>query len=384
MVYVKDLMELDYFQKNRLTLVAGANGLKRIVKRPNIAQLMNFNEWMAGGEFLLVNGVGLHLDETDQLLKLIENAQKGKAACIAFEISETYLPTIPTEAKTLADQLKLPIFTLSWDVPFGEILNTVYDYIIRKQMEESRILELMQNVLFADINEEYILEQAAFYGFHLENPHCVLIGDCISDTQHEDIYPFLQRCLHAEFHSGQKAMIMTHNGHIVAFLPESEPAQLTKILEHVIAQIQTVFPDVRIIFGIGNYYEQLFDYRNSYYEAVSAFHFLQSNLTQDIIFYDNLGLLRLIDDSNQGEKIKNYVYSYLAPLMSSEHTMLIETLNQFQMDNFNISKAAEHLFIHRNTLLQRLDKIYSLLGIDISDYNVRRDIMNVMYLRHFI
>ena len=84
MVYVKDLMELDYFKKNRLTLVAGMNGLKRIVKRPNIAQLMNFNEWMAGGEFLLVNGVGLHLDQTDQLLKLIENAQKGKAACIAF------------------------------------------------------------------------------------------------------------------------------------------------------------------------------------------------------------------------------------------------------------------------------------------------------------
>lgn len=382
MVYVKDLMELDYFKKNRLTLVAGMNGLKRNVKRPNIAQLMNFNEWMAGGEFLLVNGVGLHLDQTDQLLKLIENAQKGKAACIAFEISDTYLPVIPAEAKDLADQLKLPIFTLSWDVPFGEILNTVYDYIIRKQMEESRILELMQNVLFADINEEYILEQAAFYGFHLETPHCVLIGDCIPDQHHEEIYTYIQRCLHTEFHNGEKAMVMNHNGHIVAFLPEQE--HLTETLEHVILQTTTAFPNVRVIFGIGNYYKQLSSYRNSYYEAVSAFRFLQSNQTQNIIFYDNLGLLRLIDDSNQGEKIRTYVYSYLAPLMSSEHSVLIETLDQFQMDNFNISKAAEHLFIHRNTLLQRLEKIYSLLQIDISDYNVRREIMNVMYLRHFI
>ena len=105
MVYVKDLMELDYFKKNKLTLVAGINGLNRIVKRPNIAQLMNFNEC-----------------QTEQLLKLIENAEKGKASCIAFEISDTYLPVIPKEAKELADQLKLPIFTLSWDVPFGEIL----------------------------------------------------------------------------------------------------------------------------------------------------------------------------------------------------------------------------------------------------------------------
>ena len=248
MVYVKDLMELDYFKKNQLTLVAGMNGLKRIVKRPNIAQLMNFNDWMAGGEFLLVNGVGLHLDQPDQLLKLIENAQKGKAACIAFEISDTYLPVIPAEAKELADQLKLPIFTLSWDVPFGEILNTVYDYIIRKQMENSRILELMQNVLFADINEEYILEQAAFYGFHLETPHCVLIGDCIPDKHHEDIYTYIQRYLHTEFHNGEKAMVMNHNGHIVAFLPEQE--HLTETLEHVILQTTTAFPNVRVIFGI--------------------------------------------------------------------------------------------------------------------------------------
>lgn len=249
-------------------------------------------------------------------------------------------------------------------------------------MEDSRILELMQNVLFADINEEYILEQAAFYGFHLETPHCVLIGDCIPDKHHEDIYTYIQRYLHTEFHNGEKAMVMNHNGHIVAFLPEQE--HLTETLEHVISQTTTAFPDVRVIFGIGNYYKQLSSYRNSYYEAVSAFRFLQSNQTQNIIFYDDLGLLRLIDDSNQGEKIRNYVYSYLAPLMSSEHTVLIETLDQFQMDNFNISKAAEHLFIHRNTLLQRLEKIYSLLQIDISDYNVRREIMNVMYLRHFI
>lgn len=384
MVYVKDLMELEYFKKNHLMLAAGANGLKRIVTRPNIAQLMNFHEWMSGGEFLLVNGVGLHLDRVDQMLELILNAEKGNAACIAFEMSETYIPGIPDEAVSLADQLKLPIFTLAWEVPFGEVLNTVYDYIIRKQMEETRIQELMQNILFADINTENILEQAAFYGTDLKKPHCVMIADCISDRNRSEVFTYIRKSFSSETDLGEKVMVMNHNGHVVAFLPQVERQQVKNVLYRIGNQIKTAFSGDQMEFGIGKYYTNLSEYRDSYYEAVQAFHFLQLNQEKGMLFYDELGLVCLIDDSNQGEKIKNYVISWLGPLMKEEHNILIETLDQFQKDNFNISKAAEHLFIHRNTLLQRLDKIYALLRININDHNVRREIMNVMYLRHFV
>ena len=384
MVYVKDLIELDYFKKNHLTLAAGANGLKRIVTRPNIAQLMNFHEWMSGGEFLLVNGVGLHLDQVDQMLQLISNAEKGNAACIAFEMSETYIPKIPKEAVVLADRLKLPLFTLAWEVPFGEVLNTVYDYVIRKQMEETRIQELMQNILFADINTDYIIEQSAFYGIDLKKPHCVMIADCILEGDKGEVFTYIRKSFSVESNLGEKVMVMNHNGHIVAFLPKMEKQQIKNVLHRIAVQVKTAFSNVRTVFGIGKYYTDLFEYRDSYYEAVQAFNFLKLNHENEILFYEELGLVCLIDDSNQGEKIKNYVVSWLEPLMQEEHKVLLETFDQFQKDNFNISKASEHLFIHRNTLLQRLDKIYTLLQIDINDHNVRREIMNVMYLRHFI
>ena len=150
MATVEDIMQLPFFKENELKLLAGKKGLNRIVTRPNIAQLMNFSDWMAGGEFLLINGVGLHLDQKENLLMVIENAQKGKAACIVFEISQTYLPAIPQEAIDLSNQYQLPIFTLSWDVSFGQILNTVYDYIVRKEREDSNVMDLMRNILFTD------------------------------------------------------------------------------------------------------------------------------------------------------------------------------------------------------------------------------------------
>lgn len=36
---------------------------------------------------------------------------------------------------------------------------------------------------------------AKFYGFHIENPHCVLIGDCSSSVRREEIYTYIQKCI---------------------------------------------------------------------------------------------------------------------------------------------------------------------------------------------
>lgn len=55
----------------------------------------------------------------------------------------------------------------------------------------------------------------------------------------------------------------------------------------------------------------------------------------------------------------------IGPLMSSGYgPELIETLEQFLADNLNVSQAAKHLYLHRNTMLYRLAKIHSLTGLN--------------------
>lgn len=48
---------------------------------------------------------------------------------------------------------------------------------------------------------------------------------------------------------------------------------------------------------------------------------------------------------------------------------LTETFLAYCENSFRKQKAAEHLFIHRNTLLYRLNKIERLLNIDLNDFN---------------
>jgi purine catabolism regulator len=46
---------------------------------------------------------------------------------------------------------------------------------------------------------------------------------------------------------------------------------------------------------------------------------------------------------------------------------LLKTLTEMARCNFNIASAAENMYLHRNTISQRMRKISRILGIDIND-----------------
>lgn len=76
--------------------------------------------------------------------------------------------------------------------------------------------------------------------------------------------------------------------------------------------------------------------------------------------YQNLS--RILTEVSETER-ERFSTSLIAPLLASGYgPELIVTLEQYLKDNLNVSQAAKHLYLHRNTLLYRLAKIHSLTG----------------------
>lgn len=50
-------------------------------------------------------------------------------------------------------------------------------------------------------------------------------------------------------------------------------------------------------------------------------------------------------------------------------SQLIRTFKEFLDNRMNIKKTADKLYIHRNTLIYRIDKIKELLGTELNDEN---------------
>lgn len=52
----------------------------------------------------------------------------------------------------------------------------------------------------------------------------------------------------------------------------------------------------------------------------------------------------------------------------SQNKMMLETVKIYLESNQNMSLAAKALYVHRNTLIQRLDKFYQVTGFDVKSF----------------
>lgn len=80
-------------------------------------------------------------------------------------------------------------------------------------------------------------------------------------------------------------------------------------------------------------------------------------------------LQQLFANINSSEQ-KELTSSIVKPLVNTGYGFeLIKTLDQFLADNLNVSQAAKHLYLHRNTLVYRLSKITTLTGLNPRNFD---------------
>jgi len=114
--------------------------------------------------------------------------------------------------------------------------------------------------------------------------------------------------------------------------------------------------------GVGNYHPGLAGLRTSYHEAISAIELGSQTWDVERIYHiDDFGvvapLLSGVDESNI------YFSRELLDRLG-ENTEIIQTLEAFFNFDMSLTRTAETLKIHRNTLVYRLDRITETLGLD--------------------
>lgn len=88
----------------------------------------------------------------------------------------------------------------------------------------------------------------------------------------------------------------------------------------------------------------------------------------DSIFDANKLILEGIIDSVSGE-MKDDIYERFKKGISKLDNEMIKTMEVFFKCGLNLSEASKELYIHRNTLIYRLDKIQKYTNYDIRDFN---------------
>jgi len=122
--------------------------------------------------------------------------------------------------------------------------------------------------------------------------------------------------------------------------------------------------------AIGTPVKDLKNVSNSYKEAKMAMEVGRIfEEEKNIVNYDKLGIGRLIYQLPIS-LCKMFISEVLGDV-AVEHfdDEILNTVNKFFENNLNVSETSRQLYIHRNTLVYRLDKLQKMTGLDLRNFD---------------
>lgn len=124
-----------------------------------------------------------------------------------------------------------------------------------------------------------------------------------------------------------------------------------------------------IVMGISGCHTNVSDIRQSLQESLQSMNLQQQlQLTGPASYLHQLpSHLLAAYEKNTGRILKHNLLKPLLDFDQTSHTELTRTLQVYFDCNYNASAAAKRLYLHRNTMLNRLEKIKELLDVDFSD-----------------
>ncbi len=144
---------------------------------------------------------------------------------------------------------------------------------------------------------------------------------------------------------------------------------LEKLARSISDTLSTEF-FTRVNVGIGTPVVGVKDLAHSFKEAQIALEVGKVfDTDKTIVSYDNLGIARLIYHlpTTLCETFLKEVFKK-GSIESLDHETLF-TIQRFFENNLNVSETSRKLFVHRNTLVYRLDKIKKLTGLDLREFD---------------
>lgn len=148
------------------------------------------------------------------------------------------------------------------------------------------------------------------------------------------------------------------------------PAAPVQFAAAVIEQANCEYPGIAVRCGIGTAAPDTNGWNLAFKEAGFALDLAFRTQANHPLYYPELSIYRLLmlwETNPESEKFKQDLLGRL--LQQDNKKVLLETLDAYYQNNGNLSQAAAALFIHRNTLTYRMERIAELCNFDFTNPN---------------
>ena len=222
---------------------------------------------------------------------------------------------------------------------------------------------ILDNILPSDI---YIKSNELHFSNDESRVVFVLKFQNLSDTPPYEI-------IEQMIDEGERAYVINISEQDVVIVREveagCEPEEMEAYARELISTISKNH-GLKVLVGISSVVDNLKDLARAYKEARIAFEVGKVfDIERPVISYENLGIGRLIYQlpTTLCEMFLSEVFKK-GSLESLDRETLM-TVQSFFENNLNVSETSRKLFVHRNTLVYRLEKIRKLSGLDLREFD---------------
>ena len=226
----------------------------------------------------------------------------------------------------------------------------------------------MQNIIFDNLLSFDLHQKARELHIDIDAPRAVFYIK-VQESGESSIYEVIRNM----FPDKEKDFVINIDSGNIVLIKEMKEVVSSEELETIAQSIlDTVNSEtmLTVLIGLSSVATNIDELNNSYKEAQTA---LEVGKVFDeekyILNYDNLGIGRLIYQLpiKLCELFLQEVFKKGDITSLDDETIL--TINKFFGNELNVSETSRLLFVHRNTLVYRLEKIYKLTGLDLRKFD---------------
>lgn len=213
---------------------------------------------------------------------------------------------------------------------------------------------------------ESLADACVRMGIRRSSTRCVILF-CLDGFPDRELASFLRDIVPLE----QEEVIVPVDYRQAALVKDAADLTEEDLIEFASAALFSLeaegYPGIRA--GVGKRFEDLGDARESFRQAEEALRLGRGTRGGSPVFcYDRMTLQRVLDciPEETRERMRQVFFQTGSGAALDEE--ILETVRVFFLHDLNLTAASKQLFIHRNTLNYRLDKIRKATGLDVRKF----------------
>lgn len=339
--------------------VCGDEFGENIISGVHIMDNPDTYKFFRAGELALTTGYVFKQMKDSEIEEMIETMHEKRCSGIAFKLHR-YFDCVPKNIVQKAQENRIPILS----IPFEVALSDVQVSLLRKIFEEERLKDkktennFIHSLFDKNVNKLELEYLCIANKFSIKELHCVILFE-------ECDYELQKEVIEKEAYARKLSCITcSRNGWLVVICERPswmEAKEIEAYIKKFVITSNNVMNEkcTQVIkeIGISDFgdYSSITTLFSQATKALMVNSFLKDN---QFLSYKEQIMYHFLMDHLTDDALMNVA----APLLRLDDTLLT-TLEVLVLNGWKIKETAEILFIHRNTLMFRKDKIFEVLAI---------------------